>query len=142
MITRTHQTLFDPETAHLIYKAREASLRAQCRYSNFAVGAVVKMASGCVYDGCNVENASYGLTCCAERSAVFSALSHGNEQPRILRVIIYTPTPRPSASCGACRQVLNEFGPEADFLCVCDSSEILQGKIEDLLPEAFGPHNL
>jgi cytidine deaminase len=96
--------------------------------------------TGEVFTGCNVENASYGLTICAERNAVFQMVAKSRAQIRAL--VIYTPTTTPSAPCGACRQVINEFGPGADIISYCDGPELLQVALSGLLPDAFGPHNL
>src|SRR6516162_4778763 len=107
----------DDLVQELVRAARAASERAYCPYSHFPVGAAVLTEAGRVFAGCNVENASYGLTVCAERSAVFQAVAAGERHVRA--VVIYTPTPRPTAPCGACRQVLNEFGPDALVVSVC-----------------------
>jgi cytidine deaminase len=120
--------------------ARAASQAAHCPYSRFPVGAAVLTASGHVFRGCNVENASYGLTICAERNAAFQAVAAGETE--FQAVVVYTPTPTPTAPCGACRQVLNEFGPTAQVRCVCDGPDQIQTTLSDLLPEAFGPKNL
>jgi cytidine deaminase len=124
----------------LIQLARAASERAYCPYSRFPVGAALLAADGRLFAGCNVENASYGLTICAERSAVFQAIAAGVRHIRA--IVIYTPTPTPSAPCGACRQVLNEFGPDAAVICICDGPDVHECRMADLLPHAFGPHNL
>ena len=120
--------------------ARDASRRAYCPYSKFRVGAAVLTADGDIFAGCNVENASYGLTICAERNAVFQAVAHG--RTRLVAVAVYTPTPTPTAPCGACRQVLNEFGPDALILSLCDGPDLLRAPLSSLLPNAFGPQNL
>jgi cytidine deaminase len=120
--------------------ARQAARTAYAPYSHFPVGAAVLTATGKIYAGCNVENASSGLSNCAERTAVFKAVAAG--QCRLVAVAVYTPTPRPTAPCGACRQVIHEFGPAATVLCVCDSPDRLMFPLGQLLPEAFGPENL
>lgn len=124
----------------LTKRAKAASEKAYCAYSNFRVGAAVLTADGEIFEGCNVENASYGLTICAERNAVFQMVARGRQ--KIAAVVIYTPTPTPSAPCGACRQVINEFGPDALILSVCDGKDVLEKKLSELLPDAFGPANL
>jgi cytidine deaminase len=124
----------------LITAAREASTRAYCPYSKFPVGAALLTAEGQIVSGCNVENASYGLTMCAERTAVFGAVAQGHQG--IKAIAIYTPTPIPAAPCGACRQVLNEFAPEADVICICDGHDEIRMTVRELFPNAFGPHNL
>lgn len=120
--------------------ALEAAGAAYCPYSGFAVGAAVLAENGAIFAGCNVENASYGLTICAERNAVFQAVAKGAS--RVVAVAIYTPTGEPTFPCGACRQVINEFGPDADVFCFCDGPDILHHKIGDLLPHTFGAANL
>jgi cytidine deaminase len=120
--------------------AREASTRAYCPYSRFRVGAAVLTAEGAIVAGCNVENASYGLTMCAERNAVFQAVAGGASAIRL--IVLFTPTSEPTAPCGACRQVLNEFGPEAEVICVCEGPTVIRATVASLLPRAFGPQNL
>ena len=124
----------------LIDRARQVSKHAYCPYSGFPVGAAVLSAQGNIFAGCNVENASLGLTICAERSAVFHMIAE--EQRRLIAVAIYTPTPTPHAPCGACRQVINEFGPRARLISVCDGPDMLRLSLAELLPRAFGPTDL
>ena len=130
----------DKDLARLTEKAKAVSRNAYCRYSQFAVGAVIVTESGEEFAGCNVENASYGLTICAERNAAFQMVAKG--QQRIKLVLIYTPTEQPAAPCGACRQVINEFGPEARIVSLCDSDKRLDTTLDKLLPNSFGPRNL
>ena len=132
--------MIESTLAALIAAARAASARAYCPYSKFPVGAAVLTGSGETFSGCNVENASYGLTICAERNAIFQAVAKG--KTTIVAVVVYTPTTIPSAPCGACRQVTNEFGPDAEIVCVCDGPGILRTTLGHLLPDAFGPRNL
>ena len=120
--------------------ARLASEKAYCPYSQFRVGAAVLTDSGQIVSGCNVENASYGLTICAERNAVFQMVAQGHTT--IQAVVLYTPTRLPASPCGACRQVINEFGPDARFVSFCDGPEMISSTVSELLPFAFGPHNL
>lgn len=124
----------------LVEEARRVSERAYCPYSRFAVGAAVLAKSGKVYTGCNVENAAYGCTICAERSAILQMVAAGDR--KIEAVVIYTPTPVASAPCGACRQVINEFGPHARIVSVCDTDDRIDAPLNELLPFAFGPGNL
>jgi cytidine deaminase len=126
----------------LLAAAREAAGHAYCPYSKFPVGAAILTDRGEVFAGCNVENASYGLAICAERSAVFQAIARSSGPLRIRAALVYTPTQSPTAPCGACRQVLNEFGPAARILCVSDGPDRIETALEELLPQAFGPHNL
>ena len=120
--------------------ARAAAGRAYAPYSRFPVGAAVVGSSGRVYSGCNVENASFGLCNCAERTAIFSAVAAG--ETAVVAVVVYTPTPLPTAPCGACRQVINEFGPDALVISVCDSKNRIDTRLSALLPGAFGPGDL
>jgi cytidine deaminase len=120
--------------------ARIAGERSYSPYSRFAVGAAVLTSSGKMFSGCNVENASYGLTNCAERTAVFKAVSEG--ECSITAVAVYTPTSSLTPPCGACRQVLYEFGPQC-FIISCGLGEgRLLSRLDLLLPGAFGPGNL
>lgn len=125
----------------LIEAARGASSRAYAPYSRFPVGAAILAGSGRIHVGCNVENASYGLTICAERNAVGRAVAEGDVD--VAGVVVYTPTPSPTPPCGACRQVLREFGPRAWVVSVAEpdpGSRILRRwTLAELLPEAFGP---
>lgn len=120
--------------------ARAAAKASYSPYSKFPVGAAVLAGSGKIYAGCNVENASYGLCNCAERTAIFSAAAAGERE--ITAVVVYTPTPTPTMPCGACRQVINEFGAQAAVISVCDTSQRMETSLPDLLPHAFGPQNL
>ena len=124
----------------LTQAAKAASERAYCPYSKFRVGAALLTRDGRLYSGCNVENASYGLTICAERNTIFHAVAEG--MVAVSALLVYTSTEKPAAPCGACRQVLNEFGPDAQIRCVCDGPETIDLKVSDLLPKAFGPTNL
>jgi cytidine deaminase len=120
--------------------ARRGAAHAYCPYSHFRVGAAVLTDDGRISWGCNVENASYGLCNCAERTAVFSAVAAGEKSVRA--VAVYTPTPLPTAPCGACRQVIHEFGPDALVVSVCDAKNRIETKLSALLPAAFGPGDL
>lgn len=120
--------------------AKAAALNAYCPYSNFRVGAAILSNSSKIYSACNVENASYGLTCCAERNAVFAMVAAG--ETKISQVVIYTPTSTPTAPCGACRQVLREFTAQAQLVSICDGEEVLSMSLDELLPNSFGPQDL
>lgn len=122
--------------------AKKAAQQAYAPYSKFKVGAAVLTRTGKVYTGCNVENASYGLCNCAERTAVFNAVAAGGKKLKIECVAIYTPTAKPTAPCGACRQVINEFGPKARIISSCGGRGVLDTTMDKLLPAAFGPKNL
>jgi cytidine deaminase len=116
----------------LIKKAREASEKAYARYSKFNVGAAIRTSGNKIITGCNIENASYSLTICAERVAIFKAVSEGTSNFK--EIVIYTPTNVPTPPCGACRQVLSELAPKIHIKCICDSDKTLEGHIEDFLP--------
>ena len=122
--------------------ARTAASRAYAPYSEFQVGAAILTESGKFFSGCNVENASYGLSNCAERTAIFSAVAAGEKNLRLRCVVVYTPTLKPASPCGACRQVINEFGPQASVISTCDSPQRIDMTLEELLPNAFGPSDL
>jgi len=126
----------DDAAWHLLLQAAKAASRhAYCPYSGFAVGAAVQSADGRVFVGCNVENASYGLAVCAERNAMFHAVAAGARE--IVALALYTPTPVYATPCGACRQVLLEFGANAEVLCVCDGADRGRFTASSLLPHAF-----
>jgi len=113
--------------------------RAYAPYSKFKVGAALEAVTGEVFVGCNVENASFGLTICAERAALVRAVSAGVRQFR--RIVVVTDTEPPAAPCGACRQVLAEFGTDLQVEAVGPSST-KRWRIRDLLPDSFGPESL
>ncbi len=120
--------------------AKKVSENAYCPYSHFPVGAAVLAENGEIYTGCNVENSSYGLTSCAERNAIFNAVAHGVK--KIIAVALYTQTDSHTMPCGACRQVIYEFNNKADVFSFSSSNEMTSLPIYELLPKAFGPHNL
>ena len=127
--------LSESDLQELTAAAKDASERAYCPYSRFPVGAAVRAGDGRVFAGCNVENASFGLTVCAERNAIFNAVSAGARE--ITALVVYTPTDSPVTPCGACRQVLFEFGKTADVVCVCAGAHRLTFKASELLPHGF-----
>lgn len=122
------------EELELVESARGAAERAYCRYSGYAVGAAIVSESGRIFTGCNVENASYGATMCAERSAIFGLVSAG--QRRITQVCVYTPAEPLGMPCGMCRQVIAEFCRDAPVL-VAGPRGALRRSFAQLLPEAF-----
>ena len=128
--------------SELVAAARTVAAKAYCPYSRFTVGAAVLTGAGEIFAGCNVENASYGLTICAERNAIFQAVALGRGSLSIRAVVVFTPTAGPTAPCGAFRQVINEFGPDAQVFSVCDGPDVLESSLGNLLPRAFGPANL
>lgn len=120
--------------------AVDASRNAWSPYSGFSVGAALMTVDGRIFTGCNVENASYGLTVCAERNAIGQAVTAGCRQ--FQAVVIYSATCQPTAPCGACRQVISEFSPDAEIICVCAGPDRIQTSLRELLPLSFGPQNL
>ena len=96
--------------------AREVLTHAYAPYSKFHVGAAVLTNSGAIYSGCNVENASYGLTICAERAAIATGVAAEGPSLRIRAVVVFNGNDAPCSPCGACRQVIFEFGPDADVI--------------------------
>ena len=119
----------------LIEAAKRARLQSVAPFSNFLVGAAVKAASGKVYTGCNIESASYGLTVCAERIAIWKALSEGERQFTELAIVADTETLTPP--CGTCRQIIWEFARNATILFANLNGESDKFQIADLLPRAF-----
>lgn len=119
----------------LIEAAKDARLQSVAPFSNFQVGAAVRTASGRVYTGCNVESASYGLTVCAERVAIWKALSEGERQFTALAVVADTETLTPP--CGTCRQIIWEFARGATIVFANLDGQSEEFRIADLLPRAF-----
>ena len=128
-------TVSDEELLALARSAREKSYSP---YSHWAVGAALLCADGRVFQGCNIENASYGLTICAERTAVFKAVSEGATEFTAIAIASAQTPPWP---CGACRQVLNEFAPGIRVLVTWDGNTD-EAPLSELLPHGFGPKEL
>lgn len=123
----------------LIEMAHGARRQAYAPYSEFAVGAALLGKSGKVFVGCNVENASYGLTICAERVAVGVAMTCAEREFEAIAISVKGG----GSPCGACRQVLNEFSPNLRVLMADENGKLVREMLLDqLLPEAFGPHSL
>ena len=120
--------------------AREAAENAYAPYSNFKVGAAILTQGGAVYAGCNVENASYGMTICAEQNAATTMVSADPDDRFIKSVAVFSPNASPCFPCGACRQVLREFGCEE--VVVEDASGLRRYPFEEILPNSFGPEDL
>lgn len=123
----------------LLQKAKTASEKAYCPYSKFNVGACVLYENGMEYTGCNVENASYGLSLCAERNAISSALAQG-EKTKIKAVAIYSPNQKRCLPCGACRQWICEFAQdenETKIILEDDDNKILVLNLADIFPYGF-----
>ena len=121
--------------ANLITTARRARRHAHADFSHFKVGAALETADGTIISGCNVENATYGLTICAERVAMFKALSEGHRQFR--RVVVVANTQAPTPPCGACRQILWEFGGDLEVILANLKRETGRHRLSDLLPLPF-----
>lgn len=119
----------------LVAAARRARRHAVAPYSNFKVGAALLTADGTVITGCNIENATYGLTLCAERVAMFTALAAGHR--RFTRIAVVAATAAPTPPCGACRQVLWEFGGDLDVILANLRRESGRYRMTDLLPLPF-----
>lgn len=122
------------ELKHLLEIAKEASHKAYSPYSGFKVGSAVLCTNGEIFSGCNVENSSYSLTLCAERTAIFKAVSEGNKEFRA--IAIYVDDDKLFPPCGACRQVISEFSTSLPVV-YANRNEIVESTISELLPGAF-----
>ena len=127
-------------TDAVVARAFEAMERAYAPYSRFRVGAALEDASGAVYPGCNVENASYGAGICAERAAVLRAVADGAQ--RFTRIVIATEAATPTPPCGMCRQVLVEFAPALAVESHTRGGAVARWRLDELLPHAFTPEAL
>ena len=119
----------------LVAAARRARRNAHASFSGFKVGAALETADGTIVTGCNVENATYGLTICAERVAMFKAISEGHRKFR--RVAVVADTEAPTPPCGACRQILWEFGGDLEVILANLRREKGRHRLKDLLPLPF-----
>ncbi len=119
----------------LLSLAREAARNAYVPYSQFPVGAAVECADGSVFTGCNVENAAFGSTICAERTAIVKAVSEGHTEFR--RIAIYGEGKNYCMPCGACRQVMAEFSPEMEVLCTKAGGSYVSYSLSKLMPYTF-----
>lgn len=126
----------------LIKEAFIAASKAYAPYSNFAVGAALHAKDGTIFHGCNIENASYGLTSCAERNAIFSAMSQGYKKGDFDMIAIVTNAKRLTSPCGACRQVLSELLPLDTLVILTNNSERLEIIVDDLIPFKFSSEDL
>ena len=121
--------------ARLVAAARKARRLARATYSGFKVGAALETEDGTIITGCNIENATYGLTMCAERVAMFKALSDGHRSFR--RIVIVADTEAPTPPCGSCRQILWEFGGDIEVILANLRRETARYRMSDLLPVPF-----
>ena len=138
----TPSSLSEAEQNELLAMAKHAYENAYAPYSNFRVGAAILLTSGEIFYGCNVENASYGLTNCAERTAIFSAVAAlGAKQVRIRAVTVVNDRGVACSPCGACRQVITEFGPDAEIFYLGPSG-MQQSSMQELLPHCFDSDSL
>ena len=119
----------------LVAAARRARRNAQAAYSSFKVGAALEASDGTIITGCNIENATYGLTICAERVAMFKALSEGHREFRRIAVVADTESPTPP--CGPCRQILWEFAGDLDVVLANMNIVTATHRLSDLLPHPF-----
>lgn len=127
-------------SSKLIRAAREARENARAEYSRFRVGAAIEAEDGRIFTGANVESSSYGLSMCAERVALFKALSEG--AGGFKRLAIVTQADPPSAPCGACRQLLWDYARGIEIIMAGPSGETVETTIEELFPKAFGEEDL
>ncbi|NUQ39049.1 MAG: cytidine deaminase [Caldilineales bacterium] len=131
-------TLTAGEEAALVQAAMQARKQAYAPYSRYTVGAAVLTATGKVFSGCNIENAVYPATCCAERVTIFKAVSEGERRLRALAVV----THNGGSPCGICRQVMREFAPDLLVLIADAAGHVRRLTLPDLLPDSFGPEDI
>lgn len=121
---------------NLVDLAIEASKQAYVPYSHFPIGAALKTADGTIYTGCNIENASFGLTNCGERTAIFKAVSDGHRD--LVELAVYGQTEEPVSPCGACRQVMVEFfKSDSKIILVSKDGQTVEMTVGELLPYSF-----
>jgi cytidine deaminase len=130
------QLVSNQQKSKLLQSARKAFKNAHAPYSKFRVGAAILLSNGKIFSGCNVENASYGMTNCAERTAIFSAVAQCGPKIEVRAVAVANEQSVPCSPCGACRQVIYEFGPDATIFFQGKNGP-QQARITELLPEGF-----
>lgn len=129
------------EVIKLVAKAKAIRDKAYVPYSNFPVGAALLTKSGKIYTGCNIENAAYPVTCCAERVAIFKAIADGEREFKEMAVV--ADTPRPVPPCGSCRQVMSEFFDQSMLISLANlHNETKTITVKDLLPFSFQPEDM
>ena len=134
--TSASATLSADERQRLVDAARTMLDRAYAPYSKFHVGAAILTEAGNMYTGCNVENASYGMTNCAERTAIFTAVAAEGPAMKLRAVAVFNSATMPCSPCGACRQVIYEFGPKA-LVIYQGNNSLSEATADQLLPAGF-----
>ncbi|MDR3763090.1 MAG: cytidine deaminase [Acidobacteriota bacterium] len=132
-------TITASQAEQLLKLAQEASAMAYAPFSKFHVGAAILTQDGAIFTGCNVENSSFGMTNCAERTALFSAVAAGalGREKELVALAVVNREGAICSPCGACRQVIFEFGPDAVVLYRAHNGQIVQNLAKELLPEGF-----
>jgi len=133
---KSTKSLSPQQRVQLLQAARKVMKQAHAPYSHFKVGAAILTAKGAIFSGCNVENASYGMTNCAERTAIFTAVAQSGPKLNIRAVAVVNDQKVPCSPCGACRQVIYEFGPDA-IIVFQGAKGWKESHITELLPEGF-----
>lgn len=131
----TQKVKLSPAQSKLLQAAKDARKKAYAPYSKFLVGAALQSKDGTIFFGCNVENAAYGDTICAERTAVVKAVSEGKKQ--FIRIAVIADFPKPCPPCGSCRQVLAEFAPKLEVIMANTKGEVTVSSLDKLLPGMF-----
>ncbi|CAM2830874.1 cytidine deaminase [Paenibacillus sediminis] len=127
----------------LLDEAKKARSKAYIPYSHFGVGAALLDADGQIHHGCNIENAAFGPTNCAERTAIFRAIADGHQPGSFKAIAVIGDTDHPISPCGVCRQVMIELcGPDMPVILGNMKGDVLETTVRDLLPGAFGPSDL
>lgn len=137
---RPRRARLNASDAELIRRALEVRRNAHAPYSRFAVGAAVRCADGAIFSGCNVENASYGATVCAERNAIAAAVAAGKRD--FVALAVATGNAPPAAPCGLCRQVISEFSPDLQLLLCNPRGDLVRASLGRLLPMQFSRRDL
>ncbi len=130
-------TQLTPAEQAVVAAARAARVHAFAPFSRFAVGAALQLADGRTVSGCNVENATFGLTVCAERVALLKAVSEGARPGDFAAIALVATAETPTPPCGACRQLLWEFCGDVPVVCVTDADTVARYQLADLLPAPF-----
>jgi cytidine deaminase len=142
LVRDNERAMLPSEHPQLIAAARAARENAHAPFSNFKVGAALRSKSGKIFTGCNVENASYGLTICAERNAIFKAISEGERSGGFDAIAVFTAAEKLTPPCGACRQIIWEFCGDCEVILSNTHGQTESFKMSALLPRAFDASNL